>query len=200
LPSYVEIMLAAGDSEAADVASRELAAISVALGTPFLAAASASVAGSVLVAGGDARGGLDALRSACRGWQELDVPYEAARSRVLIALACRALGDEDAAVRDLEAARATFLRLGARMDVARVDKLLPASTNSPNPGGLSPRELEVLALVGKGKTNRQISVDLVVSENTVARHVQNIFTKLGVSSRTAASAFAFEHRLVSPQA
>src|SRR5439155_120487 len=62
---------------------------------------------------------------------------------------------------------------------------------------LSSRELEVLRLVASGKSNREIASTLVISEHTVARHVQNIFAKLGLSSRAAATAFAFEHDLVS---
>jgi DNA-binding NarL/FixJ family response regulator len=135
------------------------------------------------------------LRHAWNVWQELEAPYQAARTRVLIGSACRALGDADSAVLELEAARAAFERLGASPDLTRVDSLTgraaPADTH-----GLSPRELEVLRLVAAGKPNREIASLLVVSEHTVARHVQNIFTKLGVSSRTAATAFAFEQKLV----
>jgi DNA-binding NarL/FixJ family response regulator len=110
---------------------------------------------------------------------------------MLIGLACRELGDSDTAALELDAARGAFEELGARPDLARLDSLTGAA-----PHGLSARELEVLRLVAAGKTNRQIAEELVVSEHTVARHVQNIFSKLGVSSRTAATAFAFEHRLV----
>jgi DNA-binding NarL/FixJ family response regulator len=128
-------------------------------------------------------------------WQELDAPYEAARTRVLIALACRALGDEESAVLELDAARGVFADLGAKPDLARVDSLASPS-DSRTAHGLTARELEVLRLVAAGKTNREIAAVLVVSEHTVARHVQNILGKLRVSSRTAATAFAFEHELV----
>jgi DNA-binding CsgD family transcriptional regulator len=144
--------------------------------------------------GREAQAALIALRRAWRTWQELEAPYEIARARVLIGEACRALGDDDAATLELEAARSTFAQLGAAPDVARVDALTaPVSADSH---GLSRRELEVLRLVAAGKSNREIASALVISEHTVARHLQNIFAKLDLSSRTAATAFAFEHDLV----
>jgi len=114
---------------------------------------------------------------------------------VLVGLACRALGDEDGAALELDAARSVFEELGAMPDLTRVSALMRSAAQSDT-HGLSERELEVLRLVAAGKTNREIASALVVSQHTVARHVQNIFGKLGVSSRTAATAFAFEHELV----
>ena len=195
LPAYAEIMLAVGDIEETRGACRELAEIAAASERAMLEAIAAHARGAVELAEGDARAALVPLRHSWQVWQELEAPYEAARARVLIGLACRALGDEDSAALELEAARGAFERLGASPDLARVDSLTgraaPADTH-----GLSPRELEVLRLVAAGNTNREIASTLVVSEHTVARHVQNIFTKLRVSSRTAATAFAFEHELV----
>jgi DNA-binding CsgD family transcriptional regulator len=150
--------------------------------------------GSVELAAGDADAALVTLRKALQGWEELAAPYEAARVRVLLATACRALGDEDTARLELETARAVFEELSARPDLRRVDVLMRAEGDDTH--GLSRRELEVLRLVAAGKTNREIASTLVLSEHTVARHVQNIFGKLRVSSRTAATAFAFEHGLV----
>ena len=147
--------------------------------------------GAVDLASGDARAALIALRRAARAWQQLEAPYEAARSRALVGLACRALGDDDATAFELEAARGVLAGLGAVPDLARVESLI-----RPVPGGLTPRELEVLRLAAVGMSNREIASELVVSEHTIARHLQNIFAKLGVSSRTAASAFAFAHNLV----
>jgi DNA-binding CsgD family transcriptional regulator len=134
----------------------------------------------------DPREALAAARAAERTWRDLDAPYEAARARVLIGRACRALGDEDTAALELEAAREVFSRLGAAPDVARVAALARGA-----PGGLTARELEVLRLVAAGRSNREIAAALVISEHTVARHLQNSYAKLGVSSRTAAIALAF---------
>jgi len=135
------------------------------------------------------------MRRAWRTWQELEAPYEAARARVLVGLACRALGDEDAAALELDAARGVFAELGAAPDLTWVDSFgdLPTAGDTH---GLTARELEVLGLVAAGRSNREIASALVISEHTVARHLQNIFAKLRVSSRTAASAFAFDHDLV----
>ena len=109
-------------------------------------------------------------------------------------MACRSLGDEDAAMLELAAARETFEHSGRSPDVARVDALeRPVAADVH---GLTTRELEVLRLVAAGKSNRDIASALVISEHTVARHVQNIFGKLDVSSRTAAGAFAHEHQLL----
>ncbi len=187
LPAYVEVMLAAGDLETARDAAAELDAI--AWGGDMIGALSAHARGSVLLAG-DPRAALMTLRAAEQAWRELGAPYEVARARELVALACRALGDEDSAALELAAAREAFAALGAQPDVARVDALAGV-----RPFGLTGRELEVLRLVAAGDSNREIAAALVISEHTVARHVQNMFAKLGVSSRTAASALAHKHGL-----
>jgi ATP/maltotriose-dependent transcriptional regulator MalT len=195
LPSYAEIMLAVGDTEHAREASRELAEIAARSGSAMLGAIAAHVRGAVDLADGDARAALATLRHALQVWQELDAPYEVARVRVLVGVACRALADDDTAGLELEAARDVFERLEAAPDLARLDSLT-RDGHAGDSHGLTARELEVLRLVAAGKTNREIAATLVVSEHTVARHLQNIFGKLRVSSRTAASAFAFEHDLV----
>ncbi len=148
---------------------------------------------AVHLAGGDARDALTDSRAAAAVWQELDAPYDVARARVLVGLACRDLGDEEAAALELEAARSIFKRLGAAPDLAR---LVERGPDVDDTHGLTPREFEVLRLVAAGKSNREIASILVISEHTVARHVQNIYAKLDVSSRAAAGAFAFEHDLV----
>ena len=135
---------------------------------------------------------MPALRRAWQQWCELDVPYEAARTRVLIGLACRALHDEDSAGMELDAARRAFVQLGAGPDTARVQALI-GSAGTGHAAGLSPRELDVLRLVAAGKSNQLIAAELVISERTVERHMSNIFGKLGVGSRTAAAAYAFTH-------
>jgi DNA-binding NarL/FixJ family response regulator len=195
LPAHVEIMLAAGDVPAARTAADELSEIAADLDAPLLGAIAAQARGAVQLADGDARAALDALRAASRAWEELEAPYSAARARVLIGLAYRELGDEDTGEMELDAARSVFQRLGAKPDLARLDAL----ARSPSPGDthrLTPRELEVLGLVAAGATNRAIGEKLHISERTVERHVSNIFTKLGVSSRAAATAYAYENDLV----
>ena len=195
LPAYVEIMLAVGDVEVADGAARQLEEIARRQGRDALGAMSAHAAGAVALAEGDGPGALAALRRSAQAWQALQAQYETARARVLIGLTCRSLGDEDTAALELEAAREVFARLGAAPDLARVDSL----TGQSAPGeshGLTAREIEVLRLVAAGRNNREIAAALVISEHTVARHLQNIYAKLGVPSRTAASAFAFQHDLV----
>jgi DNA-binding NarL/FixJ family response regulator len=156
----------------------------------MLGAMVAHARGAVALAEGDAHAALAGLREAWRVWLELDAPYEIARARVLVSRACSTLGDEDAAALELEAARQTFEQLGAAPDLERIAVPVPTTH------GLSQRELEVLRLVAKGKSNREIASSLVISEHTVARHVQNIYAKLGLSSRAAATAFAFERDLV----
>lgn len=195
LGTCVEIMLAAGDAQAAAEASAELSAIASDADSPVLHATAAQAAGAVALDRGDPRGALDALRRACNAWRELEAPYEHARTRLLVALCCRELGDSDAAEMESDAARQTFERLGAAPDRARVDALFPATTPSA-PGDLTRRQVEILARVAAGKANREIAADLMISEHTVRRHLQNIFVRLGVSSRAAATAFAYQHGLV----
>ena len=191
LPARAEIALGCGAVADAREACDELAAIAARYASPVLGAISGQVLGAVALAEGDPDAALPALRGALRIWQRVDAPYEVARTRLLVGLACRALGDEDTARLELDAARDTFEALGAAPDLAR---LAPARRGDG--GALTPRELEVLRLVAAGRSNRQIAAELVVSEHTVARHVQNILGKLRVSSRTAAAVFAFERGLV----
>jgi DNA-binding NarL/FixJ family response regulator len=133
---------------------------------------------------------LGALRLAIAMWQELHVPYEVARTRALLAHAYRLLDDDDAAVRECAAARTVFTRLRADPDLRALD-----ASDSP-PGGLTRREVEVLRLVAAGRSNREVAATLFISEKTAARHVANIYAKLGISSRSAATLFAHEHALV----
>jgi len=195
LGPYVEIVLAAGDVDAARVASDELAVLAAELNQPFLDALTAHMTGMVLLALEDPTGALVALRRAWTGWRDIQAPHEAARARVLIALACRALGDADGSEMELDAARSAFAELGAAPDVAWAESLSGVAPGKP-PGGLTAREAEVLALVAQGKTNRQIADQLVISEKTVASHLSHMFTKLDLPSRTAATAYAYENGLI----
>ena len=195
LPAQVEIALAGGNVPAARAAAGELARVAAGLEAPLLVATAAAAEGAVLLAEGDPRAALAALRGAWAAWQELEAPYQAARAREGIGLACRALGDQDSAALELDAARWAYQRLGAAPDLARVEALAGGGPAGAA-GGLTARELEVLRLVATGQTNRAIAAELVLSERTVDRHVSNILTKLGVPSRAAATAWAYEHGLV----
>jgi DNA-binding NarL/FixJ family response regulator len=193
LPALVEISIAVGDLARARAAASELAQLAAKRNTPALLATSAHASGAVALADGDAHGALVALREAFTLWQALDAPYDAARARVLIAQACRALRDSDAASMELACAEQTFAELGAVHDLARTQKLARDDGDGDVEGELTPRETEVLRLVATGKTNRAIAALLGISEKTIARHVSNIFMKLGLASRAAATAYAYEH-------
>jgi DNA-binding CsgD family transcriptional regulator len=195
LPAYVEIMIAAADVSSARAGADELERVATAISAPYLRAMAAWAAGAVLIAEGDPRSALPKLRLAGSAWRELDAPYETARVRVLIGQACRALADRETSVMEFDGARATFERLEARPDLERLDELM-AATLARARNGLTQRELEVLSLVASGVTNRVIARQLGLSEKTVARHVSNIFTKIAVTSRSAATAYAYENGLI----
>jgi DNA-binding CsgD family transcriptional regulator len=194
LGAAVEIMVAAGDVPAARQAADELRAITDRVGGPWLQAMSETAHGATLVAEGQAREALGSLRRAWSAWQELAAPYEAARVRVLTARACQQCDDPDSAEMELDAALLVFEQLGAATDIAAVHAL--SRTDLSTSSILTARELEVLRLVAAGRTNRVIAADLILSEKTVARHLSNIFSKLSVSSRAAATAYAYEHDLL----
>jgi DNA-binding CsgD family transcriptional regulator/tetratricopeptide (TPR) repeat protein len=195
LPAHVEIMLAAGDVGAARDAAHELADIAGAFDAPLMHAIAAHAEGAVRLAEGDPEAALEPLGEAWNGWQQVDAPYEGARTRVLIGLARRELGNHETASMELDAARRVFRELEAGPDAARVESLVRPKAPGPA-GGLTPRQVEVLRLVTTGKTNRAIAEELHISEKTVARHMSDIFLKLGISSRAAATAYAYEHDLV----
>jgi DNA-binding CsgD family transcriptional regulator len=195
LPAYIEIMLAVGDLDEARRARRELEEITAGYRGGTLGATVAHARGAVALAEGDAQGALASLREATHMWDELGAPYESARVRVLVGLACRELGDLDAGEMEFDAARRVFEALGAAPELARVSNLVNR-TAPKAAGGLTAREVEVVQLVATGRTNRAIANELSISEKTVARHVSNIFAKLGVSSRSAVTAYAYEHDLV----
>jgi DNA-binding CsgD family transcriptional regulator len=194
LSACVEILLAVDDVAAARPVAEELRAVAAGFGAPVLDAASAYSTGAVRLADGEAASAIGELRRACALWNELDMPRDAARARVLIGLACRELGDEDTAAMELDIARRTLEQMGAVTDLARLDTLT-APRAAGGSSGLTGREVQVLELIAAGRTNRQIAESLFISERTVARHVSNIFTKLSVSSRSAATAYAFRHGL-----
>ena len=195
LPACAEITLAAGETAEARDACDELKEIAAVYAGGMLDALAAQAQGALLLAEGETERALVSLRSAVGTWQELGAPYETARARELVARACRALGDEDAAVMEVAAARSALEALGAAPALAEIDALeIPAARADAH--GLTPRELEVLRLVAAGKTNREVAAELVLSERTVERHVSNIFAKLGVPTRAAATAFGYEHKIL----
>jgi DNA-binding CsgD family transcriptional regulator len=202
LPAHVDIMLAAGDLAAARTASNELEDTAAKLNTDVLTAIAARAGGSVHLEEGKPHAVLDPVRRAFGIWQQLGAPYLAARQRVLLARACVALGDVEGARLELDAAHEVFEKLGARPDVAAVEAMfatLVRERQARAPAadhGLTAREIQVLRLVSKGKTNKAIARELSLSERTIDRHVSNIFAKADVSSRAAATAFAYERKLI----
>jgi DNA-binding CsgD family transcriptional regulator len=183
LPAAIEIGLAAGDRERARTMLAELDEIATRRGSAMLRAQAAQARGAVRLADGDARGALIDSRQAWRLWQELEAPYEGARARVLVADACRTLGDDETAALEIDAAHAVFEQLGAARERGTT-------------GDLTERELQVLRLLAAGRSNKAIAAELVLSKRTVDRHVSNIFDKCRVSSRAAATAYAYEHGLI----
>lgn len=191
LPSYIDILLAAGEIDEADRVCTELDGIAEDLDTEVLGTQAAHSRGAVALARGDAAAAVGPLRRAFEGWQRAESPYAAARARAALGMACRALGDDETAELDLAGARAVLEHLGAAPDLARLDVVQKA-----RPSTLTTRELQVLRRIAAGKTNKSIAAELSVSERTVDRHVSNILTKLGVASRAAATAHAYDHKLL----
>lgn len=194
LPAYVEIMLAAKDVEAARAGAEELDAIAKTLRTPLVRASATQARGAVLLASGDAAGAARALRESWAAWEEVQARYEGGRVRVMLGLACRELGDVTTAELELDAARWVFQQLSAGPDLRRLEAIA-APRAEKGTGGLTAREVEVLRLIATGLTNRVIGRKLSISEKTVARHVANIFTKLDLANRAAATAWAYQHGL-----
>jgi DNA-binding CsgD family transcriptional regulator/tetratricopeptide (TPR) repeat protein len=195
LPAFVEIMLANNDIDEARSGYVELEGLADRIATPVLGAMAAHACGAVRLAEGDAQGALEPLRRAFRVWQQIRAPYIAARIRVLIGRVCSVLGDEDTSQLEIDAARQVFVGLGADPDVAAIS-MTSQSPRSDGEHGLTARQLEVLRLLASGKTNKVIARELYVSERTIGRHVGDIFVKLDVSSRAAATAYAYKHKLV----
>jgi DNA-binding CsgD family transcriptional regulator/tetratricopeptide (TPR) repeat protein len=189
LGAYGTILLTAGDVAGARTAADELRGLAGEIRTPLLRARAAHLAGAVLLAEGGATAALVELRAAFTECNTLGARHDAACARLLIAEACAALGDHDAAAIESSAAQAALASLS-------VDPRIHVEDDAASSHGLSPRELEVLRLVAQGKTNRVIAQELVVSEKTVASHISHIFTKLAVTSRSAATAWAYDHSLV----
>jgi DNA-binding CsgD family transcriptional regulator len=193
LPARAQIALAAGDLDGAAVAVEELESIASDFASPALTAAALTTRGRVELASHD-RSACATLRRAAERWHELGVPYEVATARMLQGAACREADDPDGATAAFESARALFEQLGAAPDLRSLRDFTTPATELP--ADLTAREVEVLRLVAAGMTNRQIAARLFLSEKTISRHLSNIFSKTNVSTRSAATAFAFEHGLV----
>jgi ATP/maltotriose-dependent transcriptional regulator MalT len=197
LASQVELEAFDGDLDVARVAADELEALAAALDTAYLHGQADRARGIVLIASGDSGSALPLLRRSWATWRRIDAPYEAALTRVQLGRAAHALGDEEGAQLEFDAARSVLTDLGASPDLDRLERLASSATPAPT-GGLSPREREVLGLIARGMSNRGIANELFLSERTVARHVGNILAKLALPNRAAATAFAFEHGMTTP--
>ncbi|MGH9111987.1 MAG: LuxR C-terminal-related transcriptional regulator [Acidimicrobiales bacterium] len=195
LAAAVEIFAEADDCSAATAAAVELTEIAGSTSSEMLGALAEQAMGTALLAGGEPIAALEHLRRAIHTWQRLHMPYERARVAVLVGQACRALGDETSAALHFDNARETFDSLGARPDRERLLTLTSDGARAET-GGLSARELEVLRLVADGKTSPEIAEQLTISRHTVRRHLENIYAKLGVNSRAAATAHAYENHLL----
>ena len=187
LHAVVDLAVDVADPVVAGEASEQLTAMADRWQSEGLYAMATHARGAVLIASGDASEAVTALRDAVRRWQDLEAPYACARSRMLLAQAYSALGDHGAATRELDVAERTLTALDAVVDLRRLQRLRPGAEL---PGGLTPREAEILRQVAYGGTNKQVAEALVISEKTVARHLANIYVKLDVSTRTAAVAWA----------
>ncbi|HET7617334.1 MAG TPA: response regulator transcription factor [Vicinamibacterales bacterium] len=194
LPAAIEILLAAGDVEAARAAAAELSVIAREVGTPFLSAASAHASGLVFAADDDLVAASASLRKACELWRDLEMPFEAAQSCRVLAAICERRGDVEGHRLETDAARTLLEQIHTQPRPAADESVEAARPESTGP--LSEREMQVLRLLAAGKTNRAIAEELFISEKTVARHVSNIFDKVGVSSRTGAAAWAFQRNLI----
>jgi DNA-binding CsgD family transcriptional regulator len=196
LAAAVEILLAAGDLEEAGAAADELSQIARAVDAPLLSGMSAHASGAVLLAQGDMEGAGTSLREAGDIWRDLEMPYDQAQTCLLLAAVCERRGDEDGRRLEIDAARKLFRRLNAEASLARISEPSGHRARPEAAAPLSDRELQVLHLLAAGKANRAIAEELFISEKTVARHVSNIFDKLGVSNRSAATAWAYQHHLI----
>lgn len=192
LPTAIQIALAAGDRASAELWVRELESIATAFDTPMLHALAATGRGRLELAKGESTNAGATLQGALRLWRELQVPYEVATATTLLGQAQRQNGEEEAANRSFAKARALFEQIGASLDARRTDTAPP----SQRPAGLTLREIEVLCLIADGKTNKEVAALLHLSVKTVSRHLTNIFNKIGVTSRAAATAYAFEQHLI----
>jgi DNA-binding CsgD family transcriptional regulator len=193
LAAAVEILVAVGDVAGATEAAAELRSIADLSGSEVLGAMAAQATGTALLVSGRTSDAMVQLRAARATWQRLAMPYETARCAVLVGRGCAASGDGASAALEFGNARAVFESLGAEPDLRQACRLAAGHADG---GPLSPRELEVLRLVAEGRTSGDIASSLRISRHTVRRHLENTFAKLGVRTRAAAVAYAYEHDLL----
>ncbi|PSK95535.1 regulatory LuxR family protein [Haloactinopolyspora alba] len=198
LDAHVRASLCAGDVATARGSADELAALATGMDAILMRALTTASRGAVMLAEDDVGHAVPALREAVAAYRRLACPYEAAQARELLGRALRRAGDEDGAAMEFDAAVVAYRHLGAVPDARRASAL--AGEHASYPKGLTAREVEVLRLVARGESNRAVAAELFISEHTVARHLSNIFSKVGVPSRSAATAFAFGHGLVADDA
>lgn len=177
----------------ASAALTELEELAARFDTPTMQAVLDTSRGRVALAVADPARAEDALTRALDQWNRLGIPYEVATVWTLLGEARHAAGDEDGANAAFTTAVELFDRIGAAHGIGPA--LEVGATEAPRPAGLTAREVEVLALVAEGLPNKGIAERLFLSEKTVSRHLSNIYTKISVNSRAAATAFAFEHGL-----
>lgn len=194
LAAAVRILLAAGDVDGAREAVDDLTQLASGMAAPFLQAIAQHCQGTLAVVDADFPTAVGLLQSSLKVWLNLQAPHEEALTRIELGAAYRGLGDDDSAQLEFDTARALLTGLGAAPDLARVDPLIPRL--APANEDLSLRELQVLRLLSRGESNRSIADSLYISVRTVDRHVSNLYSKLGVSNRAAATAYAYDHGLL----
>lgn len=187
LPAAVEIALARGRVDEADKYCAELEEGAEKFDSPGFRAWALHARGAVLVNQGRAAEALPVLQDALRRYRNVQCRYEMAQVYEWMSQARHASGDAAGAESDTASAEAIYQQLGARPTRA---------VNNAVPGGLTKREVEVLGLIAAGASNREVAKRLFISDKTVGRHLANIFVKLGVSSRTAAAAWAHENKVL----
>lgn len=192
----VDASLAAGDLALAEGSAAELADVALTTGTTLHRAQADFAAGKVLAARGDPEAATR-LRACARAFAECGAPLAACRARLALA---RSLVDRDRgiAVTEARSALQAFDRMGASFEADRAAAFLRdlgvKGRTGPRDGTLlSRREQEVLDLVVEGLSNAEIAERLFISARTAGHHVSSILTKLGVRSRTEATAYALLH-------
>ncbi|MGP4032181.1 LuxR C-terminal-related transcriptional regulator [Pseudarthrobacter sp. 1C304] len=192
LVTGVDIALALGHADEAERLCARLEETAAEFGTAGFRAWAGQARAAMLIAQAQYAGALPVLEAVVRDYRSLHARHDTARAYEMLAQAHRGLGQSSVAAADSATALAIYRELGALPDVQRLDGGPPTGRL---PGGLTEREADVLAFTAAGASNKQTAEALFISQKTVGRHLANIFAKIGVSSRTAAAAWAHEHGL-----